>query len=110
MNNRPPHPHAPATQREMHVCTACAGTYVQPIDWHESAGNSWEVELRCPECETVIHDVFTQREIDEYDSLLDEGTQELVADLRRLTRENMEREAGELAAALAADVILPEDF
>jgi hypothetical protein len=110
MNNRPQQPPAPKTQRQMHVCITCAGPYVQPVDWREAEGNSWQVELRCPDCETTVSDVFTQREIDDYDRVLDEGAQALAADLRRLTRENMEHEAGELAAALSADVILPEDF
>jgi hypothetical protein len=96
--------------REMHVCIACQGPHVQPVEWREAPGSSWEVELRCPECENRVHDVYTQREIDEYDRHLDEGCQALVADLRHLTQENMEIEARHFAAALAADLILPEDF
>lgn len=105
------HPHAaPAKPREMHVCAACSAPHVQPVEWREASQGSWEVELRCPDCEARERDVFSQREIDEYDRLLDEGAQALTADLRLLTRENMEAEADEFAAALAAGHILPEDF
>lgn len=72
--------------------------------------NSWEVELRCPECEWRDQGVYNQKEIDGYDRLLDDGMRSLIGDLRRLTRENMEAEAEDLTAALAADLILPEDF
>jgi hypothetical protein len=34
----------------------------------------------------------------------------MIEDLRKLTRANMEEEADRLAAALATDSVLPEDF
>ena len=52
----------------------------------------------------------SQSEVDHYDEELDRGGQELIEDLRALTRANMEEEADRFAGALASDSILPEDF
>ena len=53
---------------------------------------------------------YSQSEVDRYDEELDRGGQELIEDLRALTRANMEDEAERFAGALASDSILPEDF
>jgi hypothetical protein len=94
----------------MHVCPDCGSSLVQPADWFEQGAGRWHVTLRCPECDWSGDGAFSQDEVDEYDAELERGGQELLADLRSLTRANMEEEAGRLARALAADVILPEDF
>lgn len=94
----------------MHACPSCSSTLVQPVNWHEQGDGGWNVELRCPECEWWGRDTYSQSEVDIYDEELDRGGQELVEDLRSLTRTNMEEEADRLALALASDSILPEDF
>src|SRR6266851_4326293 len=94
----------------MEVCTRCLSELVQPVEWWERDGNTWGVELRCPECEARRTAVFMQPEVDRYDRNLDEGSRALASDLRALTRENMEHEAETFVAALEAGAILPEDF
>jgi RNase P subunit RPR2 len=94
----------------MHACPACSSVLVQPVNWHEQGDGAWNVELRCPECEWWGRDTYVQSEVDQYDEELDRGGQELIEDLRSLTRANMEEEADRLAMALASDSILPEDF
>jgi hypothetical protein len=42
--------------------------------------------------------------------VLDQGTEALVADLRQLTRANMEADVERFIAAVYADYLLPEDF
>jgi RNase P subunit RPR2 len=98
------------TTKGMHVCSACSSILVQPINWHEQGEGHWNVELRCPECEWLGRDSYSQPEVDRYDEELDRGGQELIEDLRTLTRANMEDEADRFAAALSSDSILPEDF
>ena len=83
---------------------------VQPVTWHEQGDGAWHVELRCPECEWWGRTTYSQAEVDTYDEELDRGGQELIEDLRSLTRANMEDEADRFAMALASDCILPEDF
>jgi predicted RNA-binding Zn-ribbon protein involved in translation (DUF1610 family) len=94
----------------MHACPNCSSVLVQPVDWHEQGSGHWNVELRCPECEWWGQDSYSQTEVDRYDEELDRGGQELIEDLRSLTRANMEEEADHFALALASDSILPEDF
>ena len=94
----------------MHSCPGCESILVQPVNWHEQGDGHWNVELRCPECEWWGRDSYSQADVDAYDEELDRGGQELIEDLRALTRANMEEEADRFAAALASDSILPEDF
>ena len=94
----------------MHVCPSCDSKMVQPVHWFERGDGQWHVDLRCPECEWVGRGTFSQREVDRFDEELDRSCQELIEDLRSLTRSNMEDEADRLALALASDSILPEDF
>ena len=54
--------------------------------------------------------MYDQATVDRFDETLDNGTELLVRDLRRLVQANMEEEAERFAAALDADAILPEDF
>lgn len=96
--------------QDLHVCLGCASDLVYPVGWDEAGQDAWQVELRCPECETVREGVFAQETVDSFDERLDHGTDALTADLRRLTRANMAAEADAFIAALEADAILPEDF
>jgi hypothetical protein len=94
----------------LHVCPSCGSPLVQPSHWFERGDGHWHVELRCPECEWRGHGTYSQREVDRYDEELDEGSQQLLEELRSLVRDNMEEEANRFAVALADDRILPEDF
>jgi hypothetical protein len=97
-------------ESDLHRCRGCRSELVYPTRWSEADESSWQVTLRCPECELLREGVFCQSSIDAFDELLDAGTSALVADLRRLTRANMIEEGERFLAALAADAILPEDF
>ena len=94
----------------MQACPSCSSVLVQPVNWHEQGDGYWNVELRCPECEWWGRDSYSQDEVDHFDEELDRGGQQLIEDLRALTRANMEEEADLFATALATDCILPEDF
>ena len=104
----------PASTRKsregMHFCPECSSVLVQPVNWHEQGDGHWHVELRCPKCEWWGRGSYSQSEVDRYDEELDRGGQELIEDLRALTRANMEEEADRFALALDSDCILPEDF
>ena len=97
-------------QRELHVCPECDSHLVHPIAWEEAAGARWEVSLRCPNCEWAVSDTFDEELIQRFDETLDRGTEALVADLRKLTRANMEDDVERFIAALNAEYVLPEDF
>jgi hypothetical protein len=106
--------HAAATDTaktaELHVCRACDSHLVYPLEWEEAGPRHWEVTLRCPDCHEVATGVYDQTTVDRFDEVLDDGTDAVVRDLKRLMRANMEDEVERFVAALQADVILPEDF
>jgi hypothetical protein len=95
---------------DLHICPQCDRDLVYPVDWEEASVTHWEVELRCPNCEWTEVGTFDQATVDRFDEHLDNGTETLVKDLRRLVQANMEAEAERFAAALDANAILPEDF
>jgi hypothetical protein len=95
---------------DLHVCPACERELVYPVEWEEASPTHWEVLLRCPNCEWSEVGTFDQPTVDRFDEQLDLGTEALIRDLKRLTRANMEDEIDVFSAALAADLILPEDF
>jgi hypothetical protein len=83
---------------------------VYPVAWEEAGRSSWEVTLRCPNCEWSLTSVYDEEAIQRFDETLDLGTEALVADLRRLTRANMEEDVERLVSALNGGHLLPEDF
>jgi hypothetical protein len=100
----------PTTPTDLHICPGCSSHLVYPVDWHEAGRSSWEVSLRCPNCEWTHTDVFDEEAIQRFDETLDRGTEALVSDLRELTRSNMQDDVERFVAALTADYVLPEDF
>jgi hypothetical protein len=95
---------------DLHVCVRCASKLAYPIDWEEAGDDSWSVTIRCPECEEVREGVFAQHVVEAFDVRLDEGTEALTSDYRRLMRTNMAEEMELFTAALEAGAIVPEDF
>ena len=97
-------------RRELHICPQCGSDFVYPLDWSQASEEHWAVELRCPECEWRGSGVYGQEVLDRFDIELDSGTAAVIDDLADLTRANMEEETGRFVAALAHDLVLPEDF
>ncbi len=102
--------HAPATEPDLHVCPDCASDLVYPVAWEEADRSSWEVSLRCPNCEWFETGVYEEEAIQRFDDTLDRGTEALVSDLRQLTRANMEEDVERFVSAITAGHVLPEDF
>lgn len=99
-----------AETQAMHICPRCSSELVQPVQWWEKPGGWWSVELRCPACEWRDCSVYSRHEVDRFDEELDRGGQQLIEDLRSLTRANMEDQAQRFSQALAVGAVLPEDF
>jgi hypothetical protein len=83
----------------LHICPACDSGLVHPVDWSPAAGRGWTGGGN-----------YSQKVVDRFDEVLDDGTEALLDDLNRLARANMEEHVEAFAAALEADRILPEDF
>jgi hypothetical protein len=80
------------------------------VQWAEAPQGFWDLVLRCPNCFWLDEGVFDQNQVDALEENLDSGLAEMLSDLRRLTQANMNEEIERFAAALHADLILPEDF
>ena len=104
-------PEAPSRiPQNLHVCQDCSSELVYPIEWEEAGPEYWRVALRCPNCEWTASGVFPQDLVDLFDERLDQGTEQMVTDLKHLMRANMTEEIDRFVEALEADGILPEDF
>ena len=97
-------------QQELHVCRECDSELVYPTEWEEAGPENWRVSLRCPNCEWAATGVFPQELVDTFDEILDEGTEQLVTDLKQLMHANMSEEIERFVSALDAGALLPEDF
>jgi len=95
---------------DLHVCPRCASQLVQPGEWAPVDSQRWRVELSCPDCGWFGAGVFSQRALDRYDEILDEGAAILVKELHQLAEENMRADVELLLNALDSGLILPEDF
>jgi hypothetical protein len=95
---------------DLHVCPGCDRDLVYPVEWEEVSGTHWEVLLRCPNCEWTSIGDYDQATVDRFDRVLDDGTEVLLRDLKRLEQANMEDEIVRFSKALEAGAILPEDF
>ncbi len=98
------------SQRGLHFCPSCDSDLVQPVEWVEATDERWELTLECPNCAWSTRGVFDREQVDELEEKLDDGLVQMLNDLQRLTQANMADEIDRFAAALQADVILPEDF
>jgi hypothetical protein len=98
------------TVEGLHVCPVCASKLVAPVAWEEAGTSHWDVTLHCPNCDWLGSGVFAEELVERFDEELDRGTEELVRDLQRLMRANMEDEIDRFVAALEADQIWPMDF
>ena len=98
------------TDRDLHVCVNCDSTLVYPVQWEEADERSWNVTLRCPNCEWTEAGIFAQGQCDRFDDELEAGTEALTRDYRQLVTANMVDEVERFAVALHADAILPIDF
>jgi hypothetical protein len=94
----------------LHVCPCCDSELVQPIEWGELSGRHVELTLHCPNCYWTSHGSFDEDHVAQLEDRLDDGVAAILRDLRRLTNANMADEVDRFAAALAVDLILPEDF
>jgi hypothetical protein len=96
--------------RPLHVCPQCTSPLVQPQSWSEVDDSHWELVLMCPNCEWTTEGVYNQSDVEDLEDRLEDGLAEMLADLQRLAQANMAEEVDRFIAALAADLILPEDF
>jgi hypothetical protein len=97
-------------QNDLHICPECSSDLVYPVGWEERRGDSWEITLRCPNCEWWHTGEYHDDEVERFDDVLNDGTEDLLATLRSVSRANMEEDVQRLIEAIQIDLILPMDF
>lgn len=95
---------------DLHVCPSCESELVYPVSWEERDGDCWHIERRCPNCEWRHSGEYDQDEVEAFDDVLNDGTEELLITLRNAARTNMEDDVERLIEALHLDRIEPMDF
>jgi hypothetical protein len=94
----------------LHECPSCDSQLVQPVDWDTTEDERWELTLHCPNCDWSCRGIYGTEQLAQLEEQLDLGMEAIVSDLQRFTSANMADELERFAAALEADLILPEDF
>jgi hypothetical protein len=101
---------APTT--DLHVCTACAQSFVVPNEILEVVPDNrhYVVELLCNSCGWTGVGTYDEDTMEAFDRELDRAQEELRMTAEVFIAENMREEIDAFVAALHADLILPEDF
>ena len=107
-----PTPTPTTTVTNLDVCTACGRAFVVPAAVLEVVPDSrnYVIELQCNNCAWTMVGTFDEDTMEAMDRALDRSQEALERAANKLYRENMLEEIDRFAAALAADLILPEDF
>lgn len=100
----------PAFEGEAHVCPVCGSRLVYPVDWHRNDEATWNLTLRCPNCEIQRDITLGRASVEELNRELYHGAQALTREADIVSRRNFEEEAQKIVAALGRDLIQPMDF
>ena len=93
-----------------HECPLCGSDLVYPVDWERNSAASWNLLLRCPDCETQRSIVLGREGVEAFNREIYLGAQALAREADSMTRRNFAEESAKLVEALARDLILPMDF
>ena len=91
-------------------CPQCASDLVYPFAWDDADERTYELAVRCPNCEWTevgTHDWDTVQRLEER---LEQGERALIADLQTLMRANVEEDFERFIAALRDGHVWPMDF
>jgi len=94
----------------VNVCPICHSSLVYPTDWQRTGSATWELSLRCPNCETQRTITLDREGVERFNKVLYEGSEALARQSEQLTRLHFEEEAERFVRALDEDLILPMDF
>lgn len=91
-------------------CPICSGELVYPIDWERHDETTWDLTLRCPDCETQRHARLDRKGVEHVNRDLYQSARALTREAETVERRNFEDEVERIADALKRDLILPMDF
>jgi hypothetical protein len=96
---------------DLHICRSCDRPFVVPSAVLDVTGqDEYLMELHCNNCGTIVVGTHGEEVLEALDRELDRQSADMAAalELWQVTRQLEEIDA--FAAALQADLILPEDF
>jgi hypothetical protein len=105
-----PPPRGQEPRGAAHECPLCGSDLVHPVEWERNREASWNLVLRCPNCETERSVVLGREGVEAFNREIYLGAQTLAREADSMTRRNFTEESAKLVAALARDLILPMDF
>ena len=103
-------PPAPAVDLGLDHCPECASDVVYPIAWEDAGDRTYELTLRCPNCEWTEVDTHDWDTVQRLEERLDQGERALIADLQAFARANVQEDFDRFIAALRAGHVWPMDF
>ena len=92
------------------ACPSCDSRFLQPMRCEAQDDGTVQVELRCPDCMTVLQLPLTREEMQELDRSEAACRDEIVAAYERSVSESMEALASVLVPALELDLVGADDF
>src|SRR5450756_1492798 len=87
-----------------HECPLCGSDLVHPVDWERNSAASWNLALRCPNCETQRRIVLGREGVEALSREIYLGSQALAREADSMTRRNFSEESATLVEALARDL------
>jgi hypothetical protein len=106
----PASPAPPLAGVDAHVCKVCGSRLAFPVEWQRRSKSTWEVIIRCPECETLREVTMTREHVEELNKTVHVGFKRLAEDGEDMCRRHFVEESAKLLEALRRDLILPMDF
>ena len=103
-------PGTAAPLRDLHICLECGSELVYPIEWEEAGPRTGASRSAAPTASGPRPASSPRTSSIASTSVLDEGTEQLVSDLKQLMHANMSDEIDRFVSALDAEALLPEDF
>lgn len=103
-------PAPPASAPDLEHCPQCASDLVYPMAWDDADERTYELRLRCPNCEWTDVGTHDWEAVHRLDERLEQGERALIADLHALTRANVEEDFERFIAALRDGHLWPMDF
>ena len=101
----------PVVRRDLHICERCRTPFVVPVsilDAHDDG--RYVVELSCTNCEASTLGTHDEASLELLDEALDRAVLRIQEALDTLVLADELERIDRFAAALHADLILPEDF
>ena len=105
-----PHRLTGGPEAMLECCRVCSSLLAHPVRWRRLGPDTWEIELRCPDCEHGWREIVPTAAMKRFDDVLKEGRAEIERYLGEIERIDFAERIEAFITALDAGAIFPEDF